>query len=165
MEGLEEPLPRYLGMIDTASDQLARLLDDLGLAARIESGRYDPVLRTADTLELAREAAERVDAGTVGVSGRGAEVQVDPEALRSGLAALARCALRHGGVDHVAFAVEGPALTLGPVVPQAAPILLGDELRDLGSAVAVSLVRALGGSVELQGETLLVRLADGTAAS
>jgi len=36
---------RYLGLIDTAADELAELLDLLSLAARIEGGRYDPVVR------------------------------------------------------------------------------------------------------------------------
>ena len=33
------------------------LLDLVSLAARIEGGRYDPVLREADSLELAPEGA------------------------------------------------------------------------------------------------------------
>jgi hypothetical protein len=36
--------------------------------------------------------------------------------------------------------------------------VLGEELRDLGAAVAVRVVRALGGSVDLDGDTLTVRL-------
>ena len=40
----------------------------------------------------------------------------------------------------------------------AAPVVLGDDLRDLGAAVAVRLVRRLGGSVSVAGETLTVRL-------
>jgi hypothetical protein len=47
---------------------------------------------------------------------------------------------------------------LAPVTPAAAPIVTGDEVRDLGSLVAVSVIRALGGSVELAGDTLRVRL-------
>ena len=39
-----------------------------------------------------------------------------------------------------------------------APVVLGQELRDLGAAVAVRVVEALGGSVDLDGETLTVRL-------
>jgi hypothetical protein len=39
-------------------------------------------------------------------------------------------------------------------------VLLGEELRDLGAAVAVRLVRALGGSVELEGDSLVVRFAE-----
>ena len=40
----------------------------------------------------------------------------------------------------------------------AGPIVLGDEQRDLGAAVAVMLLRALGGEVALDGERLTVRL-------
>ena len=94
MEELEEPASRYLGIIEAASEQMVELLDELGLAARIEAGRYEPSLREVDTLELANAAAAA----------------------------------------------------------------LGEDLRDLGAAVAVLLVRALGGSVELAGETLHVRL-------
>jgi hypothetical protein len=36
--------------------------------------------------------------------------------------------------------------------------VLGEDLRDLGAAVGVLLVRRLGGSVSLDGETLVVRL-------
>jgi hypothetical protein len=36
--------------------------------------------------------------------------------------------------------------------------VLGEELRDLGAAVAVRVVRALGGSVELDGDRLTIKL-------
>ena len=39
-----EKQARYLGLIDGASDELVLLLDQLSLAARIESGRYEPRL-------------------------------------------------------------------------------------------------------------------------
>jgi hypothetical protein len=58
----------------------------------------------------------------------------------------------------VRLAVRGAALDLSPVTPASAPVLLGEDLRDLGAAVAVRLIRAHGGSVELAGETLQVRL-------
>src|SRR5213592_5142205 len=57
MGDLGEPKQRYLEMIDSAALQLAELLDELGVAARIEGGRYEPALQSADTLELARGAA------------------------------------------------------------------------------------------------------------
>ena len=38
------------------------------------------------------------------------------------------------------------------------PIILGDDLKDLGAAAARRLVEATGGSVELEGDRLLVRL-------
>src|SRR6266545_2285074 len=76
----------------------------------------------------------------------------------SGAAAFAQAALRHGGLEQVDLRVDGATLTISPVTPSSGPVLLGDELRDLGAAVAVRVVRALGGSVELDGDTLTVRL-------
>src|SRR6266545_1128836 len=73
---LEPPADRYLEMIGQASAQMAELLDELSLAARIESGRYEPALREADTLALARAARERLDEDTVVV--RGTEIEVSP---------------------------------------------------------------------------------------
>ena len=46
--GLEPPADRYVEMINAASAQLAELIDELSLAARIESDRYDPTPREAD---------------------------------------------------------------------------------------------------------------------
>ena len=75
------------------------------------------------------------------------------------VAALARCALRHGGVERVELEVRGPELSLTPVTPASAPVLLGEDLRDLGAAVAGRVIQARGGSLELDGEALRVRLA------
>jgi signal transduction histidine kinase len=158
MGDLGEPKQKYMEMIDMASRQLAELLEELGTAARIEGGRYEPSLQAVDTLELARAAAEQLGEDRVRVSGTGAEVQVDPEATERGISALAQAALRHGGLDEVDLRVDGTALTVSPVTPASAPVVLGDELRDLGAAVAVRVVRSLGGSVDLDGETLTVRL-------
>jgi len=158
MGDLGEPKQRYMEMIDTASRQLAELLDELGTAARIEDGRFDPSLQPVDTMALARGAAEELGAERVRVEGEGAEVHVDPESTQRGVSALAQAALRHGGLDEVRLRVEGTALTISPVTPSSAPVVLGEELRDLGAAVAVRVVRALGGSVELEGDTLTVRL-------
>src|SRR5579863_5738783 len=74
---LEPPNDRYVEMIDAASGQLAELLDELSLAARIADGRYDPTLREADTLELAQAAARRLGEDRVAVSGQGATVETD----------------------------------------------------------------------------------------
>ena len=68
-----------------------------------------------------------------------------------------RAADRHGGVD-VAVTVDGPRVTIEPVTAEAAPIVLGESAKDLGAAVAVRLVRALGGEVALDGERLVVTL-------
>jgi len=158
MGDLGEPRQKYMEMIDTASRQLAELLEELGTAARIEGGRYDPSLQAVDTLQLAQAAAQHLGEERVRVSGDGAEVHVDPEATERGISALAQAALRHGGLDEVELRVDGAALALSPVTASSAPVVLGDELRDLGAAVAVRVVRALGGSVDLDGETLTVRL-------
>jgi signal transduction histidine kinase len=158
MGDLAQPKQRYLEMIDTAALQLAELLDELGVAARIESGRYEPALQPVDTLELARGAAEQLGEERVEVSGQGAEVRVDAEATQRGISALAQAALRHGGLEQIELRVDGTTLAISPVTPSSGPVLLGQELRDLGAAVAVTVIRALGGSVALDGDTLAVKL-------
>lgn len=160
MGDLGEPKQRYVEMIDAASRQLAELLDELGIAARIEAGRYEPNIQPADTLDLARAAADELGEDRVAVAGEGGTVQVDVEATQRGVAALAQAALRHGGLQQVDLRANGTTLAVSPVTTSSGPVLLGDELRDLGAAVAVRVVRALGGSVELtgDGETLSVRL-------
>jgi signal transduction histidine kinase len=157
--GLEPPNDRYIEMIDAASMQLSELLDELSLAARIADGRYDPTLREADTLELAQAAAARLGEERVAVSGEGAQIETDPDAVERGIAALAQSALRHGGFDEVAVEVAGTELRISPVTPASAPVVLGEDLRDLGAAVAARLVAHLGGSLAVAGETLVVRLA------
>jgi len=156
---LEPPSDRYMEMIEQASVQMAELLDELSLAARIESGRYEPVLRETDTLELARGAQERLGEDRVAVSGEGGPVSTDVEAVGRGVSALVQSALRHGGLDEVGVAVCGSEIDVSPVTHASARVVLGEDLRDLGAAVAVRLVAALGGSVSLDGETLTIRLA------
>jgi signal transduction histidine kinase len=158
MGDLGEPKQKYMEMIDAASRQLAELLDELGTAARIEGGRYEPSLQPVDTLELAHAAADQLGEERVRVTGEGGEVHVDPEAIERGVSALAQAALRHGGLEEVGLQVDGATLTISPVTASSAPVVLGEELRDLGAAVAVRVVRALGGEVEVKGDALTVRL-------
>jgi signal transduction histidine kinase len=158
MGGLEEPRDRYMEMIAMASSQIAELLDELGLAARIEGNRYEPSLQEVDTLELARGVAAELGEERVRVDGGGGRVRVDPEATQRGVAALAQCALRHGGFEQVDLRVDGERLTITPVTAASGPVLIGKDLRDLGAAVAVRLVEALGGSVALDGDAAVVRL-------
>ena len=101
MGDLGQPKQRYLEMIDVASRQLAELLDELGLAARIEGGRYEPNLQPADTRELASGAAEELGPERVVVEGEGASVEVDRDAIQRGVSALVQAALRHGGLEQV----------------------------------------------------------------
>jgi signal transduction histidine kinase len=158
MDDLGEPKHRYVEMIDAASRQLAELLDELGLAARIKGGRYEPNLQPVDTLELARGAAEELGEERVRIGGTGATVRVDVDATRRGVAALVQAALRHGGFDAVDCDADGASLSIRPVTAASGPVLLGQDLRDLGAAVAVLLVEALGGSVAMDGDAVVVRL-------
>ncbi|MES1248684.1 MAG: histidine kinase dimerization/phospho-acceptor domain-containing protein [Actinomycetota bacterium] len=155
---LEPPADRYFEMIGLASAQMGDLLDALSLAARIEGGRYDPTPRAVDTLELARHAQERLEEVEVHVSGEGETIETDVDPVDRGLTALVRCALRHGGLDEVTVAVRGRELDVAPITPASAPVVLGEDLRDLGAAVAVRVIRALGGDVSVSGDTLTIRL-------
>lgn len=159
MNDLEEPSGRYVQMVAEATGELGDLLDTLALAARIEAGRYEPALDDVDLEGLARAAAGRSAEGRIDVRTDSAgTVRVDREAVERSLAALARCAQRHGGVARVELAAAGTVVTLSPVENEAAAIVLGEDLRDLGSAVAMRVFGALGCEVELAGGTLEVRL-------
>jgi hypothetical protein len=61
-------------------------------------------------------------------------------------------------LEQVDLRVDGMRLTIGPVTASSGPVLLGAELRDLGAAVGVRVIRANGGSVALDGELLAVTL-------
>jgi signal transduction histidine kinase len=155
---LEDPAARYVEMIGAASGQLGDLVDELSLGARIEAGRYEPVREELDTLELVQDAATRLGEERVDAGGDGAPVEVDAEATKRAVTALTRCALRHGGLEQVRLTARGRELELAPVTPNAAPVLLGEDLRDLGAAIAVRQLRAQGSSLELDGERLTVAL-------
>jgi signal transduction histidine kinase len=156
---LDPPADRYVEMIDQASAQMAELLDELSLAARIESGRYDPTLRETDTLELAREAQSRLGEDRVRIGGEGAAVTTDVESVSRGVSALIQAALRHGGLDEVDVALRGAVIDVTPVTESSSRVVLGQDLRDLGAAVAVRVIERLGGSVAVEGVTLSISLA------
>jgi signal transduction histidine kinase len=155
---LGDPAARYVEMIEAASEQMGSLLDDLGIAARIESGRYDPVPQERDTVELAQAAAERAGDKVTAVGERGETVEIDSEPVERALAALARAAQRHGGVPSVELAVDGREFRISPVQPDAAAVVLAQELKDLGAAVALMLLEAAGARVQLDGVTLVVAI-------
>jgi hypothetical protein len=54
--------------------------------------------------------------------------------------------------------VSGRTLELSPVTGAAAPILVAEVLRDLGSAIARRVLEELGASLVLDGDTLRVTL-------
>jgi signal transduction histidine kinase len=155
---LTDPAPRYVEMIELASEQLAELLDELSLLTRIETGRFEPRLETVDSLTLAREAAAELEDGTITVSGEGAPVRVEEESARRAIRQLARAARRHGALEAIEVGVVGPELRIGPIAGTAGVVVTGEELRELGAAASVELVRALGGSVELDADRLRVVL-------
>lgn len=144
---------QFVGLIDQAACQLTGLLDELGLAARIAGGRYEPVLGEAGTLELAASPDGRIAA-----VGRGEPIETDVGVVRRSLEALAVAAVRHGGVASVTWAVTGRELVLAPLTATAAPVVTGESPRDLGALVARLAIESLGGSLALDGETLRVTL-------
>ena len=156
---LAPPADRYVEMIDAASKQIAELLDELSLVARIEDGRYEPLLREADTLALAHAAAARLGEDRVHVSGEGAAVETDLDAVDRGVSALVQATLRHGGLDEVDVVVRGNEIDVLGVTDSSAPVVVGQDLRDLGAAVAVRVIEVLGGAVSVSGQTLTIRLA------
>ena len=115
----EEKRTRYLGLIDSSADELAELLDLLSLAARIEGGRYEPVVREADSLALAPEGAVR----------QRRRRPRRPGAGRAG-ARLARSAQRPAtAASRSPSAVDGPRVSFEPVTAEAAPVALGEDAQ------------------------------------
>ena len=157
-EELEDPLARYVEMIVAAAAQMTDLLEGVSLLARIEGARYEPVLAETDTRALADAAAEQRDGG-VTVEGKGEAIETDAAGVTRSLAAFAWCAQRHGPAPAVTLRVQGREFVVMPITDAAAPVVTGEELKDLGAAVAMRTVRALGGDVRLDGDQLTVRLA------
>jgi len=156
MDHIGDPAARYIGIMKSAGEQMGELLDALGLVARIEAGRYEPALIEVDSLELAQAAAARVEKAST--SGSGGTVRVDRDPVEAGLAALALCAVRHGGLEQVELTASDSTVEIAPIPAAAAPIVLAEDMKDLGAAAARQVTEAIGGSLELDGERLLVRL-------
>jgi signal transduction histidine kinase len=155
---LEPPADRYVEMIVAAAAQIDELLEELGLAARIEGVRYDPNLQEVNTREIADACVERLGADRVHVHGEGGIVRVDVRAVERGVSALVQSALRHGGLDEVDVRVDGATIECEPVTEAAAPVVLAQDLRDLGAAVAVRVLERLGGTLSVEGRVLRIRL-------
>jgi hypothetical protein len=158
MDPLPERTRRYVGLMVEGSTQIADLLERLALIARIERGSYAPTRQSLDSLELVRAAAELVGVGEVAVDGAGAAVEVDPAAAEQSLAAFFTCAIRHGDSEQLECDVRGAELAITPVTAGSSAILLGDDLRDFGAVAARIHIEALGGSVSVDGDKLLLRL-------
>jgi signal transduction histidine kinase len=154
---LVDPAPRYIEMIEAASTQLGELLEELALVARIEEGRYEPNLTEVDSLELVRTAAAEVEE-EAGVEGTGGPVRVDEEPTRRAIGQLIRATRRHGGLDSVSVRVDGVVVEVSPLTGYSAPVVLGEELRELQAAAAVRLIGELGGSLSRRGDVLRIGL-------
>ena len=144
-DDLEEPKSRYVEFMIAATDQLAELLDDLGIAARIKGDRWEPNLQEVSSWDLAGAVAAQLP---VDLEGSPGPVRVDRDACVRAIVLLCRCALRHGGLERVRLDVNGPELSIGPIPEEAVAIVAAVNLRDLGAAVGVTIVNALGGRVE-----------------
>jgi signal transduction histidine kinase len=155
---LDERATRFVGMIDAASNELGELLDELAVVARIEAGRFTPELAEVNSLELAHAASADLSDDRVVVSGEGASVQVPARELTRALSRLGKAAARHGGHDSVDLVVDGADMRISPISRSAEPVVLGREVRELSAAAAVALIEALGGSLAVENETLLIRL-------
>ena len=55
--------------------------------------------------------------------------------------------------------MNGKEIRVSPVTDSSAKVVLGQDLRDLGAAVAVRVLEARGGSVSVSGQTLTMQLA------
>jgi signal transduction histidine kinase len=155
-EELDDPLGRYVEMIVAASAQMTDLLEAVSLVARIEGSRFDPSLTAADTLDLARAAAEQLDGASA--EGKGETIETDVAAVTRALAAFAWCAQRHGPAGTVTLRVQGREVVVGPVTDAAAPVIIGADMKDLGAAVAMRTVLALGGAAQVADGELHVTL-------
>jgi signal transduction histidine kinase len=152
---LDERTMRFLSMIEQASEQMTGLLDELAVAARIEAGRWEPVLLEVDPVELASSDDERI---LVEGAGSGEPVEVEADSIARALESLAIAAYRHGPLDEVTWRVAGRTFELAPITDAAAPVVTGETVRDLGSLVARMVIESSGGTLELDGGTLRVTL-------
>ena len=155
---LDAQSTRFVELIEASGEQLAEIVNDLGVVARIQGGRFEPAREEADSLELAGNAAERVG-DKAAATGAGTLVRVDAELVARALAGLATAALRHGGAERIELAVDGAIVRISPLQDGAAAVVMGDELKDLGAVAGKAVIEALGGTVAVEGDVLVVRLA------
>lgn len=158
--GLPEPEAGYARTIEESGLQIASIVEDLNLLARIVEGRWQPLVAAVSSRELVEEAAARFEPGRVRVAGdAGATVHVDRGPTVRALAALTRATMRHGALDDgIEVFVAGPSVILAPVEPNARPVLAAEESRDFGAGAALRIVQALGGSTRLDGDRFEIAL-------
>lgn len=158
MGDIDEQRLRYLTLIDAAAVQLGEIIDDLGVVARIEGGRFEPAGESVDSLDLVTMAAGGLGNGSVRVTGSGAAVHLDRDLGVRAVRSMVTAAQRHGGVDTVDVTVDGTGVELSPVTAETAAIVRGDDLRDLAAAVASRALEAQGATVTARDGALLIAL-------
>ena len=114
------------------------LLDELGTAARIQAGRWEPGLRRGET----RSSSPRPTTSASTPSATGVEIETEADVVARSLQALAIAAIRHGPVEQVTWTVRGRALELAPITDAASPVVTGD--RAARSRLARRALRARG---------------------
>ena len=155
---LGDPAARYVSMMKAAAEQMGELLDALGVATRIEAGTYEPALIEADSLELVQAAAERLGRKRW----RAARApRFGSTALRwkpvSRLSPCAPCDTE----DSSGRRSSPPARRWRSRRSRRPPhriVLSEDREGQLGASTARRVIEAIGGSLTLEGERLLVRL-------
>jgi signal transduction histidine kinase len=164
---------RLLAIVDSQASLLARMLDDVLAAARLDDGRLPVEIATADAGRIAHEAAAAAAAAAPAgraVVARGpasASARCDPDRLRQVLANLTENALRHGDgtvevlVEPVASAVRIAVSDEGRGIPEAdrERIFARYERLDtrssgtgLGLWLARELVERMGGTLTLSAD-------------
>lgn len=158
MGDLDEQRLRYLTLIEAAALQLGEIIDDLGVVARIEGGRFEPAGEPVDSLDLVTRAAEQLGNGSMRVTGSGAAVHLDRQLGVRAVCSMVSAARRHGGVETVDVTVDGARVELSPVSAETADIVRGDDLRDLAAAAARHSLEAQGATVTARDGALVIAL-------
>jgi|SRR3954447_11469193 signal transduction histidine kinase len=154
---LDAQSTRYVELIEASGAQLAEIIDDIGVVARIQGDRFEPAREHVESLDVARAAAERLGE-QASVSGAGQRVRVDSELAARALYGLTYAALRHGGAERMQLTVDGAIIRISPLQDGAAHVVTGEQLKDLGAATGKAVIEALGGTLAVEGVELVVRL-------
>lgn len=154
------PSADYAATIEESAREIETIVERLALVARIQEGRYAPVLVEARVEDLVEAARTALGPDRVEVRGEGTTVLVDRAPVEDALTACARAAMRHGAIDDVTITIEGALISYAPIRENARPVLGGSETREFGVGSALLVLGALGATLRLEGERFDVQLAE-----
>lgn len=157
LEGSESAA--YVATIEESAREIETIVERLALVARIQEGRYAPVLVEARVEDLVDAARNALGPDRVAVRGEGTTVLVDRAPVEDALTACARATMRHGAIDEVTVTVDGALVSYAPIRENARPVLSGEEMREFGIGSALLVLGALGSTFRLEGERFDVQLA------